>query len=127
MRDRLDEFACIQKIHHRHHGCHDPATFVEVLLQNTSLVQGDVLARQEVRTGAHPATSAPCEKFKSLIVPTARQFDMWEPAGQEMYTAHVAGTFLDCHEVPGLSDPGQGVLSLGHPPQRRVNGSSSMV
>src|SRR3546814_10643993 len=27
MLDRLDEFAGVQKIHHRHHGCHDPATF----------------------------------------------------------------------------------------------------
>src|SRR3546814_17695931 len=79
-----------------------------------------VRVRQEVRTGAHPATSAPCEKFQSLIVPTARQFDIWEPAGQEMHTAHVAGAFLDCHDVPGLSDPGQVVLAHAHPHTRRV-------
>src|SRR3954471_2163352 len=53
--DRLHELAAVQKVHQRQHRCHDPAALVEILLQDTGLVECHMLPGKEVGAGTNPA------------------------------------------------------------------------
>src|SRR3954470_24127693 len=73
--DRLHELAAVQEVHQRQHRCHDPAALVEILLQDTGLVERDVLRGKEIGAGTNPAPRPPGEELERLIVPAARQVD----------------------------------------------------
>src|SRR5262249_10798174 len=72
--DALNELsALLQDVHQRQQGRHDLATLLEILVENTGVVEREMLLRQAVAGTAHPALRPPSEELEGLIIHAAEE------------------------------------------------------
>src|SRR5215831_14164555 len=103
--DALNELpALLQHAHEREEGRHNLAALLEVLLDDTGIVEREMLSRQAVAGAADPTLGTPGKELQGLIIHPAEEVDVGVVPGEGMKVIDAAAGFLDRAEILALAD-----------------------